>query len=253
MQSGQSERHVIGNWKMHPQTRRQAIDLAGAVAEAAQTLLRVNVGVAPTFLHFSAVAKALEGGKVRLGGQDVCAFAQASGAFTGDVSAAQLRDAGADFVILGHSERRLRHFEDNATLTKKIEQAFLAQLGVVFCVGESHDDRQNGRTLAVIDEQLQALTALGDLGDAGGKLLVAYEPLWAIGTGLVPTIAQIERTHCHIRQAAAGVSTLYGGSVTASNAPDLAKSAQIDGVLVGGAALDASSFAQIAQAFDGND
>ncbi len=243
---------VAGNWKMNGLKTDLAI--AAEVARGYDAGLKAAVDLAicpPATLLYPATA-ALIGSRIATGGQD-CA-PQASGAYTGDVSSAMLADAGAGFVIVGHSERRALHGESNGTVKAKAEAAQAALLVPIVCVGETQDERQAGKALAVVKKQLR-----GSVPDAStaATLVVAYEPVWAIGTGLTPTAADVAEMHAAIRaelarllgkSAAAGVRLLYGGSVKPSNAAELMNVAHVDGALVGGASLKAEDFLAIARA-----
>lgn len=242
-------KYVIGNWKLNPATLTEAVVLAHAMKSVADNS-SCHLGCAPTFLHLGAVTDILKDLSVCVGAQDVCAFGE-TGAFTGDVSAAQVADLGAKFTLIGHSERRTYHAESNEMLAKKITQAIQSGLVVVLCVGETKDEYEGGQTLSVLDEQLSVLDGLNAPAD---QLLIAYEPVWAIGTGLTPTVDEVAVTHRHIKaqltkQGLVDISVLYGGSVNDKNAKDFAACDVVDGALVGGASLKADSFTVIAQAF----
>jgi triosephosphate isomerase len=243
---------VAGNWKMNGLKRDLAI--AGEIAGGYDTDLKSAVDLAicpPSTLLFSTSAT-LIGSRIATGGQD-CA-AQESGAFTGDISAAMLADAGASFVIVGHSERRTLHGESNATVKAKAEAAQKALLVPIVCVGETQAEREAGKALPVVKKQLRG--SVPD-GATAATLVVAYEPVWAIGTGLTPSAADVAEIHAAIRaelgrllgkSAAGGVRLLYGGSVKPANAVELMNVADVDGALVGGASLVAQDFLAIAQA-----
>ena len=238
---------VLGNWKMNGSLAANASLLealkpvcTGAVAQ---------VGVAAPFPYLSQVQLALAGSDMLWGAQDVSA--QASGAFTGEVSAAMLAEFGCRFVLVGHSERRSLHAETSEQVAAKATAAQGAGLTPVVCVGESLAEREAGQTLAVIEAQLAPVLALGAQAVAG--MVIAYEPVWAIGTGRTASPEQAQEVHAAIRAqlAALGVAqvqVLYGGSVKSSNAASLFAMADIDGGLVGGAALDAKDFAGIVEA-----
>jgi len=246
---------VAGNWKMNGLKADLAI--AAEVARGYDAALKTTVDLVicpPASLLFTATA-ALIGSRIATGGQD-CST-QASGAFTGEVSAAMLADAGASFCIVGHSERRTLHGETNATVKAKAEAAQKALLVPIVCVGETRGEREAGKALAVVKKQLRG--SVPD-GATAATLVVAYEPVWAIGTGLTPTAADVAEMHEAIRaelgrllgkQAAAGVRLLYGGSVKPSNAAELMNIAHVDGALVGGASLKAEEFLAIARACAG--
>ncbi len=239
-----------GNWKMNG-LRRDAATLAGAlVAKAKAEPPTCELLLCPPFTLLGAVAETLASSAIGLGGQD-CHTAE-KGAHTGDVSAAMLKDAGCAYVILGHSERRADHGESDKLVSQKFEAAQRAGLATIVCVGETLAQRDAGEALAVIDRQLRG--SLPD-GLATREFAIAYEPVWAIGTGRTPTIAQVEEVHAHIRRTLVGmmaglesVRILYGGSVKPDNAMALMAAANVDGALVGGASLVADDFWAIARA-----
>jgi len=247
--------YIVGNWKMNG--TRALLAEARAIDRAAGRWPAVEVGLAPpaTLLHH--LAEMTQG--IAVGGQD-CHF-MPHGAHTGDISAAMLADAGARFVILGHSERRAPrdvsgsgHSESDLLVRAKAEAAQSAGLGVILCVGETAAQRDTGDAGAVVTGQLAA--SLPQDTAAAEALTVAYEPVWAIGTGRVPGAAEVGATHRAIRQtlltaygaAGAGVRILYGGSVNADNAAELLSADEVGGALVGGASLTAESFASIISA-----
>ena len=241
---------AAGNWKMNG----TAADLSEI-----ETLLRdhpapgCEILICPPATLLDRMARLCADRPVAVGGQDC--HAEASGAHTGDVSAAMLAEAGAQFVILGHSERRADHGETDADVAAKVEAALAAGLSVIVCIGETLDQREAGRTLEVVGEQL-ARSVPRDV--AAARLVVAYEPVWAIGTGKVPTIEQIAEVHGFLRQRlverfsgeSAGVRLLYGGSVKASNAAEIFAVPDVDGALVGGASLKAEDFSGIIAALE---
>jgi triosephosphate isomerase len=237
---------IVGNWKMNG----LAADLEQARALAlglAQTDSTARVALCPAATLISRMARALEGSAVAVGGQDC--HAEAAGAFTGDVSAEMLADAGASLVIVGHSERRAGHGESDAVVAAKALAAVRAGLEPIICVGETLAQRQAGQALAVVTGQIQGSIAPAL---AGAPFAVAYEPVWAIGTGLTPTLAEIEQVHAAIRQALRGLfgeadatPILYGGSVKPDNAGDILGAAEVGGALVGGASLKAADFLRI--------
>lgn len=242
---------VAGNWKMNGLTASLA-ELE-AMARGYDDALRGRVDLLvcpPATLVAAAAARAA--GRVAIGGQDC--HAKASGAHTGDISAEMLKDAGAGFVIVGHSERRADHGETDAVVKAKAEAALRAGLVAIVCVGETEAERRAGRTLEVVGGQVA-----GSLPEGGtaANLVVAYEPVWAIGTGLTPTAADVGEVHALIRaalvqrlgQLGAGVRILYGGSVKPSNAAELMAVADVDGALVGGASLTAKDFLGIAEVY----
>lgn len=241
---------VIGNWKMNGDG--QSLALADEIAAAALEVRgRVRAGIAPPATLLSRLAERLSGQPVKIGGQDC--HAARSGAHTGDVAAAMLAEAGASFVILGHSERRADHGEDSALVSAKASAALDAGLTAVICVGESLDERDAGRAEDVVTRQVAE-----SLPPARAtSLVVAYEPVWAIGTGRTASPADVGAMHAAIRMTLgrllsdAGERTpiLYGGSVKPSNAAELAAVPDVDGALVGGASLVAADFAAILRAF----
>lgn len=243
---------VAGNWKMNG--LKSDLAIAAEVAKGYDVELAGAVDLAicpPTSLLYPA-SVALVGSRIATGGQD-CST-QDSGAFTGEISAAMLADAGGTFAIVGHSERRTLHGESNATVKAKAEAAQKARLVPIVCVGETKDEREAGKALAVVKKQLRGSVPEGS---TAATLVVAYEPVWAIGTGLTPTAADVAEMHEAIRAdlgrllgkaAAAGVRLLYGGSVKPSNAAELMNVANVDGALVGGASLKAGDFLAIARA-----
>lgn len=237
------KRLVAGNWKMNG-LRADGIGLARAIAARAMGALRCDLLVCPPATLLAAVADAIAGSSVMLGGQDC--HPEPSGAFTGDISAEMLRDAGCSHVILGHSERRHGHGESDSVVRSKVAAAWRAGLIAILCVGETRAEREAGRALDTVASQL--VGSLPDGADAG-RLIVAYEPVWAIGTGLTATMADIADMHAAIRsRIPRGTRILYGGSVNPGNAGDILALAEVDGVLVGGASLKADDFWRIAEA-----
>ena len=239
---------VAGTWKMNGQ-RADGIALARAIAERARAPHACDLLVCPPATLLALVGEALgdgalAGSDVRLGGQDC--HAAASGAFTGSISAEMLRDAGCSHVIVGHSERRHGGGESDAVIRAKALAAWRAGLIAIVCVGETLAEREAGIALAVVAGQLA-----GSVPDeaTADKLVIAYEPVWAIGTGLTPTIADITEMHAAIRShIPSGTRILYGGSVNPKNAAEILALANVDGALVGGASLKAEDFWAIARA-----
>jgi triosephosphate isomerase (TIM) len=238
---------VAGNWKMNG-LRASAAEV-DKVIRGAGGLPGVDVMVCPPATLLAQFAAAARGGPVRIGAQDC--HAEPSGAFTGDLSAEMLKDAGADAVIVGHSERRSLHGETDADVRKKALAAHRAGLMAIVCVGETRGEREAGRALAIVGSQLDG--SLPD-GATAENLVVAYEPVWAIGSGLTPTPADVAEMHglirrqlvAHYGEAGQGMRILYGGSVKPSNAKELLGVADVDGALVGGASLKADEFLAIA-------
>ncbi|HEY3694769.1 triose-phosphate isomerase [Phenylobacterium sp.] len=233
---------IAGNWKMNGLAA--AMDEARAVA-AGLGATPARVAICPPATLVERLARALAGGAVLVGGQDC--HPKASGAFTGDVAAEMLADAGASLVIVGHSERRAGYGETDAVVADKARAALRAGLEPIVCVGETLAEREGGRALAVVSEQ-----ARGSLPAklAGRDFCVAYEPVWAIGTGLTPTTPQIEEVHTAIRavlvemfgETGRRAPILYGGSVKPANAAEILHAAEVGGALVGGASLKAEDF-----------
>jgi triosephosphate isomerase len=237
--------YIVGNWKMNG--TRAMLAEARAIDRAACRLPEVQVALAPPFTLIAAMREAVN--DIGVGGQDC--HVQPGGAFTGDVSAALLLDAGADFVILGHSERRAMACESSELVRAKAEAAQGAGLNVILCVGETEAERDSGNAEAVVAAQLAGSLPQGT--DAAARLSVAYEPVWAIGTGRVPSVEDVGAMHRAIRatllatygEAGAAVRILYGGSVNAGNAAELLAADEVGGALVGGASLAAESFTAI--------
>lgn len=241
---------VIGNWKMNGLTA--SLSEIGKVAKWLETVRpSCDVAVCPPATLISKVVESA-GGVLAAGGQD-CHW-EPSGAYTGDISAEMLADCGCQYVIVGHSERRSQHGESNASVRRKAKAAHRAGLISVICVGETIEERQAGHTLAVVGAQLDQ-SIPEDLTEK--NTIVAYEPVWAIGTGLTPSTEQVREVHAAIRQllsgvpgrAGLGVRILYGGSVKPSNAKELLGVANVNGALVGGASLKADEFTGILRAY----
>lgn len=237
---------IVGNWKLN-KTISEAVELATAVKNVLGGLLDLEAGIAPPFTALPAVAKRLEGSRLILAAQNC--YHEDKGAFTGEVSAPLLKDAGCSHIIVGHSERRQYFGEDDALIGKKIKAVLRAGLTPIFCVGELLGEREAGRTNAVVERQLTgALEGLPP--EQVGQLVIAYEPVWAIGTGKVATTAQAQEVHAFLRAklrelhgaVADTVRIQYGGSVKPDNISGLMAQPDIDGALVGGASLDAQSF-----------
>ena len=242
---------VAGNWKMHGS---RAESRARAQAVSAWSLLHVGVvdiALFPSTPYLATVVDAVSGSNVGVGAQDV--HAELAGPFTGDVSAEMIADVGASYVIVGHSERRRGHSESDACVASKVAAALRARLTPVVCVGESLSERQAGDARRVIRAQLAAV--LTQAGSRIAQCIVAYEPVWAIGTGQVATTEIVAAMHGHIREMltevsaeGSGVRILYGGSVNRDNAAALFRVADVDGALVGGASLVAEQFLAICAA-----
>jgi triosephosphate isomerase len=237
--------YIVGNWKMNGS--RAMLSEARAIDRAASRFPGVQVALAPPFTLVHALREAVQ--DIGVGGQDC--HVKPNGAFTGDISAPMLADAGADFAIVGHSERRAMHGESDEIVRTKAEAAQAAGLGVILCVGETEAERDSGNAEGVVTGQLDG--SLPRTENAVAKLSVAYEPVWAIGTGRVPSVDDVGAMHRAIRarlvevygEAGAGVRILYGGSVNAGNAAELLAADEVGGALVGGASLTAESFTAI--------
>jgi triosephosphate isomerase len=244
---------IAGNWKMNA-GGQDACPLAAAIAKSSRQADQVEVVVAPPFTALAAVAHELDEAKskVTIAAQNM--HAEVSGAFTGEVSASMLKDAGVTWVILGHSERRQLFGETNDGVARKTAAAAAAGLRPIVCVGETLDQRERGETLGVVEGQVAAV--LDELAKQPGFGVIAYEPVWAIGTGKVAKPEDAQAVHAAIREQLAkasadlarGTRILYGGSVKAENAEGLLAQADIDGALVGGASLDPVGFGKIIDA-----
>ncbi len=244
---------VVGNWKMHL-SETWAERLVADLLPQLDAARGADVAVAPAFTSLGAVRRALEGSVVRLAAQNM--HWEEDGAFTGEIAPRMLAEGGVRLVILGHSERRAMFGETDERVRRKLAAARRHDLVPILCVGESESQRDSGRTLAVVEQQLRVGLADATADDAP-ELVVAYEPVWAIGTGRAATPAQVDEVHRMIREQlaslygagrAAGVRILYGGSVVPQNAPELMALPEVDGALVGGASLDAAKFAAIVAA-----
>jgi triosephosphate isomerase (TIM) len=241
---------IVGNWKMH-KTTAEAVTLVQALKASVADLHDVDVGVAPPFTALGAVAEALRGSAVFVAAQNL--HWEPQGAFTGEVSAAMLTDVGCRRVIIGHSERRQYFAETDATVNKKLRAALNAELDPILCVGETLEQRESNATFGVLEQQTrQGLTEIS--AAEMPRVVIAYEPIWAIGTGKTATPDQAQEVHAFLRSLlgtlygkalADQVRIQYGGSVNAGNIQTLMTQPDVDGALVGGASLDASSFAQI--------
>jgi len=242
---------IAGNWKMF-KTIGQAVDTALALKPLVANANHCDVIIAPVFTAIKTVADRLEGSNIRVAGQN-CATEIKEGAHTGEVAAFMLRDAGASHVILGHSERRQFYAETDSMVQQKIHAANASELTAVMCVGESLAQRDQGIAQQVVSGQLRGGLAGLTASDLN-RIIVAYEPVWAIGTGRTATPEQAQEMHAFIRRvfaeghsesAAASLRILYGGSVKPDNIAGLMSQPDIDGALVGGASLEAESFARI--------
>jgi triosephosphate isomerase len=246
---------VAGNWKMNTDTD-SGVRLAEAVADrSSETAGRsVSVAVIPPFVYLQAVVKAVVTSRIAVGAQDI--YYEQNGAFTGEISASMLKDVGCTYVLCGHSERRHVIGESDELVSKKVSAAISGGLLPILCVGELLEEREAGRTVEVVTRQMERGLA-GLSAEKVSAVVVAYEPVWAIGTGLTATPEQAQDVHALIRkllseaydsQLAEGTSILYGGSVKPDNAAELMREKDVDGLLVGGASLKADDFVAIIEA-----
>ena len=241
---------IAGNWKMF-KTVHDAVVFVKELRVLVKDITDVEIVVAPPFTAIHPVAEAARNTNIGVAAQDV--HWEREGAFTGEVCAPMLKEAGAEYVIIGHSERRRYFHETDAIVSRKIVAALQAELTPIVCVGETLEERERGQMLAVLDRQVK--DGLDQMtGSQVADLVIAYEPVWAIGTGRNATPAQAEEAHAHIRQrlrqwfgadAADRCHVIYGGSVKPDNIRELIAEADVDGALVGGASLDVQSFADI--------
>ena len=243
---------IAGNWKMHKNID-QAVELVSSLKEAEKELSEAAVVVIPPFTALREIKKTLEGSSLKLGAQNL--FWEEKGAFTGEIAPHMLKDAGCEYVVIGHSERRQYFGETDETANKKIKAALAQGLLPIMCIGELLEEREKGETINKVETQLRSgLEGLGE--EDMSQIIIAYEPIWAIGTGLTATPAQAEEVHGFIRdkleenygnEIGSCVIILYGGSVKPDNTYSLLKEKNINGALVGGASLEAGSFIQIAK------
>ena len=245
---------VAGNWKMNT-TPAEGVELAKGVAEGKKEVCEcVNFIVCPPFTHLSEVVKVTSGTGIAVGAQD-CAT-EAKGAYTGEVAASMIASLGVEYVILGHSERRQYYGETSETLNKKMAQAYANNLTPIYCVGESLEERKAGKHFDVCKAQIEEVV-FNLTPEQYSKLVIAYEPVWAIGTGETATAEQAQEIHAYIREvlaskfgeAAAETPILYGGSCKPSNAAEIFAKEDVDGGLIGGAALKAEDFLAIGKGF----
>jgi triosephosphate isomerase len=243
---------VAGNWKMHG-SRAANEALLGELGERVKPEWQVGVAVFPPYVYLADAVRMLEEANIDVGAQDVCAHPV--GAFTGQVAASMLKDVGCRYVIVGHSERRRLFHEDDTLVARKFGAVLNVGLTPVLCLGETLEEREAERTEAVVTRQLDAVTAMNGVPSLGAAL-IAYEPVWAIGTGRTASPEQAQAVHAYVRhrihaqdaKISREVRILYGGSVKASNAAELFSMPDVDGGLVGGASLSADEFLQICAA-----
>ena len=241
---------IAGNWKMF-KTVHDTVVYVKEFRSVVKDIEDVEIVLAPPFTALHAAAEAARNSNVGISGQDL--HWEREGAFTGEVSGLMVREAGAEYIIIGHSERRQYFGETDATVSRKLHAALNARLIPIVCIGETLDERERNETLAVLDRQIKDGFD-GITGEQVGALVIAYEPVWAIGTGRTATAAQAQEAHAHIRQrlrqwfggpAADECHVIYGGSVKPDNTRDLVGQPDVDGALVGGASLEIKSFSEI--------
>ncbi len=243
---------VAGNWKMVG-TRSNVEILAKGVAEGAGAFSTVELAIFPSFVFLDQVQRMCSGAPVAWGAQNISS--EREGAFTGEVSAEMVAEFGCQYVIIGHSERRQLYGETDQVVAAKAGRAIEAGLKPIICMGETLSEREAGRTLSVVGRQLEAILSLENVDHTLDKAMLAYEPVWAIGTGKTATSQEAQTVHQYLRELVAkrdeklakGLRILYGGSVKRDNAAELISQPDIDGFLVGGASLDSQHFLDIAQ------
>lgn len=243
---------VAGNWKMHG-SRSANESLLSDLEQRLDPEWRVDVVVFPPYVYIADAVRIVDAGAIAVGAQDVCA--ESVGAFTGQVSASMLKDVGCRYVIVGHSERRRLYHEDDVLVARKFAAVLQADLTPVLCVGETLEEREANRTEEVVARQLDAVSAMNGVSSFA-QAVVAYEPVWAIGTGRTASPLQAQAVHAYLRRRigaqdakmARNLRILYGGSVKASNATELFSMPDVDGGLVGGASLSADEFIEICAA-----
>jgi triosephosphate isomerase len=241
---------VVANWKMNLLIS-ESTSLVKSILDKIDPNENIEIGLAPPFTALSSLKNQLSGTNLLLGGQNI--YSENQGAFTGEVSAEMLKDVGCDFVILGHSERRIYFEEDDQFINKKVKIALESNLNIIFCIGESLEQRDEGKTESIVKSQL--INGLKGISDADMKnIIIAYEPVWAIGTGKNAKPEQAQSVHKYIRdvisqswseETSNGIRIQYGGSVNPENSRDILNQNDIDGALIGGASLDADSFCAI--------
>jgi triosephosphate isomerase len=241
---------IVGNWKMNNSTA-ESVELVEKLKASMKNMAGVEVVVAPPFTSMDKVRGAIKGSNIKLCAQNL--FWEDKGAYTGEVSPLMIKDLGCEYVVIGHSERREYFKESDEIINKKIKAALRNKLKAIVCVGETLKEREDGKMIEVIESQIKK--GLKDLSvNEAKELTIAYEPVWAIGTGRNATPSQANEVHAYIRKllsqifnedVASNIKILYGGSVKPSNSAELMSEKEIDGALVGGASLEADSFAQI--------
>lgn len=241
---------IAGNWKMY-KTCNEAVETAEKLLELVSDVETVDIMIAPTFTSLALVSKVIANSRIALGAQDI--YWEKEGAFTGEISGSMLVSAGCQYVIIGHSERRQYFGETNVTVNKKIQAAIKSGLIPILCVGETETERDEEKTFSVLDKQMEKGLE-GLILDEHQPLVLAYEPVWAIGTGKTATPDQVQEVHFYLRDLidkrfgnmlAKAIRILYGGSVKPDNASELMALPDVDGALVGGASLQPESFSKI--------
>ncbi|MCS7164575.1 MAG: triose-phosphate isomerase [Thermodesulfovibrio sp.] len=241
------KKFIVANWKMH-KTIKEALLFLEQFIPLVKDVDDREIGIAPTFLCIESVGKAIKNTNIKLCAQN--AFYKNEGAYTGEISPSMLKDCGVEYVIIGHSERRKYFFESDEIINKKIRACIKEEMKVIFCIGETLEERQNNKTFDILKSQI--IMGLKDI-DMPDFINIAYEPVWAIGTGVVATESQIKEAHIFIKEqiknlygdSADKIRVLYGGSVTPENIKSIMTTENVDGVLVGGASLDALKFSKI--------
>jgi triosephosphate isomerase (TIM) len=241
---------MAGNWKMY-KTIQESASTISSLKPLVSDVTDKEIVIFPVFTSLKAACDAAKGSNIKIGAQDL--FWEEKGAFTGEISAPMIKDTGCTYVLIGHSERRQYFHETNETVGKKTHAALKHGLTPIVCIGEKLEERESGKTFSVCEKQIrEGLSTLSK--EEAAKIVLAYEPVWAIGTGKVATPAQAEEVHIYIRKTVAnmfgpevaeGMRILYGGSVKPENAAELMSQKNIDGALVGGASLEADSFTKI--------
>ncbi|MBU0549572.1 MAG: triose-phosphate isomerase [Candidatus Omnitrophica bacterium] len=241
---------IAGNWKMYKNIS-ESLELTNGLKRELYDIENIDIVLCPVFTSLASVSEVLTDSNIQLGAQDV--YWQKEGAFTGEISASMLKDAGCLFVIIGHSERRQYFSESNQSVNQKLKAVLESGMAPIVCVGETLKQREANKTLDIIKEQLQEGLE-GISAEDAGRLIIAYEPVWAIGTGKNATATQAEEVHAYIRSLlekiytkdiAASIRIQYGGSVKPGNIEELMQQPDIDGALVGGASLNVDSFSEI--------
>ncbi|MEN2995267.1 MAG: triose-phosphate isomerase [Thermodesulfovibrio sp.] len=241
------KKFIVANWKMH-KTIKEALLFLEQFIPLVKDVDDREIGIAPTFLCIESVGKTIKNTNIKLCAQN--AFYENKGAYTGEISPSMLKDCGVEYVIIGHSERRKYFFENDEIINKKIRACIKEEIKVIFCIGETLEERQNNKTFDILKSQI--IMGLKDI-NMPDFINIAYEPVWAIGTGVVATESQIREAHIFIKEQiknlygalADKIRVLYGGSVTPENIKSIMTTENVDGVLVGGASLDPLKFSKI--------